>query len=159
MVFSTESLRPVTDKAEADRHPLLTVLAMAASPTDDPEALAALATALTSIDSSTSPLYADYVLAALRSATGSSLEELMTIGDYQFRTELIGRPFREGEAKGEAKGRAEAMSESVVAVLEARGLSVPDRVRERVAEESDPEILSGWLRRAATVERAGGLFD
>lgn len=155
VVFSMESLRPVTDTAEADRHPLLTVLAMAASPTSGPEAPAALVTALTSIDSSVSSLYADYVLAALRSATGSSLEELMTIGDYQFRTELIGRPFREGEAKG----RAKAMAESVVAVLEARGLSVPDRVRERVAEEPDPEILSGRLRRAATVEKSGALFD
>ena len=91
----------------------------------------------------------------------------MTIGDYQFRTELIGRPFREGEAKGRsegrsegrAKGRVEAMAESVVAVLEARGLSVPDRVRGRVAGESDPQILSGWLRRAATVEKAGALFE
>ncbi|WP_017576979.1 hypothetical protein [Nocardiopsis kunsanensis] len=47
----------------------------------------------------------------------------------------------------------------MVAVLEARGLSVPDRVRERVAEEPDPEILSGRLRRAATVEKSGALFD
>lgn len=83
----------------------------------------------------------------------------MAIGDYQFRTELIGRPFREGEAKGRSEGRAKAMAESVVAVLEARGLAVPERVRERVAGESDPEVLSGWLRRAATVERAGALFD
>lgn len=79
----------------------------------------------------------------------------MTIGDHQLRTELLGRPFREGEAKG----RAKAMAESVVAVLETRGLSVPDRVSGRVAEESDPEALSCWLRRAATVERAGALFE
>lgn len=59
VVFSTESLRPVTDVTEADRNPLLTILAMAASPTDAPDALTALATALTNIDSSASSLYAD----------------------------------------------------------------------------------------------------
>ncbi|MBE3002010.1 hypothetical protein IDM40_25415 [Nocardiopsis sp. HNM0947] len=162
-VFSTESLGPVTDPDEAGRHPLRTVMAMAASPTDDTAALKALATALTSIDSSDSSLYSDYVVAALKAATGNPLEKLMTIGDYQFKTELIGRPFREGEAKGKAEGKAEGrietLVEGVLGVLEARGLPVPESVSTRIEAETDPQVLAVWLRRAATVEKAEHLFD
>lgn len=155
LVLPMDTLEPVTDQRTAAEHPLLTVLALVAKPTKDREALDALSTALTSIDSASSSLYADYVLAALAAVTGSSPEELMPIGDYQFKTELIGRPFREGRTKGRAEGRAEA----VLAVLEACGTPVSASVRERVLDETDLEVLDGWVRRAATVDRAEDLFD
>ncbi|WP_121187777.1 hypothetical protein [Nocardiopsis sp. Huas11] len=70
--------------------------------------------------------------------------------DYEFKTELIGRPFREGEAKG--------LAEAVLSVLEERGISVSDQVRERVTSSTDREALRVWVRRVATVERAEDLF-
>lgn len=155
VVLATDTLEPVTNVEAAKQHPLLAVLAMASSPTDDPAALAGLVAALKSIDSSDSALYSDYVLAALKTVGGSPLEDLMTIGGYKFRTELIGRPYREGEAKGLAKG----LAGSVLSVLEARGVTVSEVVRARIVEETDAQILKDWVRRAVTVARAEDLFE
>lgn len=69
---------------------------------------------------------------------------------YKFKSEPFRRSHAEGEVKGEAK--------SVLKVLEARGLSVSDDVRERVLACTDPEQLDQWLVRAVTAERADQLF-
>jgi hypothetical protein len=46
----------------------------------------------------------------------------------------------------------------VIAVLEARGLEVPDDVRERVLGSAELAELDRWIRRAAVVSAAGELF-
>ncbi len=74
----------------------------------------------------------------------------MAVRDYEFRTELIGRPFREGEAKGRA--------EAILGVLDARGIAVSNEVRERVNASSDLDELDRWVRRAAKVDSAEDLF-
>ncbi|MCY9784608.1 hypothetical protein KIK06_11965 [Nocardiopsis sp. EMB25] len=155
VVSSLDGLAPVTDEKTAAAHPLLTILAMAANPTEDRAALEALYVALRSLDTSNSSLYSDYVLAALSAAARGSLEEIVKLRDYEFKTELIGRPFREGEAKGKAEGLAEAVLE----FLDSRGIGVSDEVRERITSSTDLEELHGWARRVAAVERAEDLFD
>ncbi|WP_435110066.1 hypothetical protein [Nocardiopsis synnemataformans] len=154
VVLAMDTLTPVTDQSVAAAHPVLTILALASNPTDDKDALEALSVALKSLDASASSLYSDYVLAALSATALGSLEEIMTVRDYEFRTELIGRPFREGEAKGRAAGRAEA----ILGVLDARGIAVPDEVRDRVTASSDLDELDRWVRRAAKVDSAEDLF-
>ncbi|KFG10201.1 hypothetical protein, partial [Streptomyces scabiei] len=59
--------------------------------------------------------------------------------------------YLEGEAKGEAKG--------VLRVLEVRGVPVTEDVRERIASCTDLTLVSAWLDRAGTVERAEDLFS
>jgi hypothetical protein len=49
-----------------------------------------------------------------------------------------------------AEGRAEARAASVLTVLRARGIAVPDASRERILAEKDLEQLQRWL------EMAGG---
>lgn len=154
LVLALDTLEPVTDQSVAAAHPVLTILALAANPTDDKDALEALTVALKSLDASASSLYSDYVLAALSATALSSLEEIMAVRDYEFRTELIGRPFREGEAKGRAAGRAEA----ILGVLDARGIAVSNEARERVNASSDLDELDRWVRRAAKVDSAEDLF-
>ncbi len=83
----------------------------------------------------------------------------MKLRDYEFKTELIGRPFREGEAKGKAEGRDEGLAEAVLEFLDSRGIGVSDEVRERITSSTDLEELHGWARRVAAVERAEDLFD
>ena len=83
----------------------------------------------------------------------------MTLSDYEFRTELIGRPFREGEAKGQAEGRAEGRAEAILGVLDAKGIAVSDAVRERVTSSTDLVELDRWVRRAVGAERAEDLFE
>lgn len=112
-------------------------------------------------------MYFDYVFAAMSATALSSLEEIMTVRDYEFRTELIGRPFREGRAEGREKGRAEGRekgqvegrAQAILDVLEARGISVPDGTRERITTSSDLDELGLWVRRAATLDRVEELFD
>ncbi|MGI5416327.1 hypothetical protein [Actinomadura luteofluorescens] len=77
----------------------------------------------------------------------------MTISEagYKFKSE----PFRRSHAEGKAEGEAE----SVLKVLDARGLSVSDAMRGRILACTDQEQLDQWLVRAATAEHADHLFD
>ncbi|WP_017598154.1 hypothetical protein [Nocardiopsis lucentensis] len=70
--------------------------------------------------------------------------------DDEFRTELIGRPFREGETLGPIG--------AIIGVLEVRDLEVGDEVRQRIAVMADRETLRVWGRRAAEMESAEDLF-
>ncbi|WP_150252801.1 hypothetical protein [Nocardiopsis deserti] len=74
----------------------------------------------------------------------------MSVRDYGFRTELIGRPSREGRAEGKAA--------AILGVLDARGIAVPDEVRDRITASSDLDELDRWVRRAARVDGAEDLF-
>ncbi|MGI5203549.1 hypothetical protein ACQEU6_18495 [Spirillospora sp. CA-108201] len=98
-------------------------------------------------------LYTDLVLNALPTAARRILEELVNadIADYEFKSDLFLRSQARGEVMGEAK--------SVLKVLDARGLSVSDEMRERILACTDQEQLDQWLVRAATAERADHLFD
>jgi Uma2 family endonuclease len=58
-----------------------------------------------------------------------------------------------------AAGEAKAKAAAVLSVLEARGLPIPDEVRERVVACGDPGELEGWLRRAVLVGSAREIFD
>jgi predicted transposase/invertase (TIGR01784 family) len=64
----------------------------------------------------------------------------------------------QGRAEGEARGRAAGLSNSILAVLEARGFSVDASQRQRILECPDSSLLSTWLRRAATVANVNELF-
>ena len=52
--------------------------------------------------------------------------------------------------KGLAEGRAEGARESVLAVLDARGLEATDGERQRILASTDLNELKAWLRKAAT---------
>ncbi|PDP84916.1 hypothetical protein CQJ94_24195 [Glycomyces fuscus] len=150
VVLAMDTLTPVTDQSAAAAHPVLTILALASNPTDDKDALEALSVALKSLDASASSLYSDYVLAALSATALGTLEEIMAVRDYDFRTELIGRPYREG--------RIEGRIEAIPGVLDARGIAVSDEVRDRVTASSDLDELDRWVHRSAKVDNAEDLF-
>ncbi len=67
---------------------------------------------------------------------------------------LFEEKYLEGRAEGEARGEARG----VLRVLEVRGLVITGAVRERIVTCSDLTLLSDWLDRAGTVERAEDLF-
>ncbi|MEV3920235.1 hypothetical protein [Actinomadura coerulea] len=69
---------------------------------------------------------------------------------YKFKSEPFRRSHAEGEIRGEAK--------SVLKVLDARGLSVSDEVREQILACTDEQRLDQWLVRAATADSADHLF-
>lgn len=56
------------------------------------------------------------------------------------------------------EGRTERAAKDVLTVLKARGIHVPDQVRELIANCDDPAVLEQWLIRAATAPTAEEIF-
>ena len=58
---------------------------------------------------------------------------------------------KQGRALGKAEGKAEGKPESLLAILEARGLPVAARQRARILACGDLDILGGWITRAVSI--------
>jgi len=56
-------------------------------------------------------------------------------------------------------GRAEGEAHALLAVLRARGISVPDAARERILGQKDPERLERWVERAAVAASVDEVID
>jgi hypothetical protein len=79
----------------------------------------------------------------------------MTAQTFEFQSAYARRLRDEGRAEGRAEGEARL----VLAVLEARGISVPEEIRVRIAGCSDPDLLEAWGRRAAVIRTIDELFE
>ncbi|MGH3567160.1 MAG: hypothetical protein ACRDRH_14255 [Pseudonocardia sp.] len=156
MVLGPDRVPVVTDLDDARRVPELVVLSAIAhgADPDRSKVLDALLSALTAVDPPLANLYCDLVLAALPEAAQHYLEGLVATGTYEYQSDFARRYFSQGEAKGKAEGEAKA----VLAVLDARGIDVPDRARARIADCSDIDQLDTWVRRAVTAESVHDLF-
>ncbi|WP_329094283.1 hypothetical protein OG979_07805 [Actinomadura citrea] len=146
----------VATPEQAARTPEMTIVGTLANvTTPDREAMEITHAALVTIENAgheNADLYTDLVLNALPKAARRILEELVNTGivDYEFKSDL----FLRSQAKGKVRGEAE----SVLKVLDARGLSVSDEVRKQVLACTDQEQLDQWLVRAITVEHVDQLF-
>ena len=67
-----------------------------------------------------------------------------------------GRAFgkQEGLAEGIARGRVE----SLIAMLDARGVALRRADRAKILRERDPAILARWIARAATCTNVAEVF-
>ena len=83
----------------------------------------------------------------------------MLNGKYEPMSDFAKHHFAQGRAEGEARGRAEGEAYGVLAVLDARGLSVSDAARARIVGCADLATLDRWVRRAVTVGDVDELFD
>src|SRR5881275_3138724 len=64
-----------------------------------------------------------------------------------------------GGPRGGPRGAAEEAARAVLTVLRARGLVVPDAVRERILSQKDPERLERWLEKAAVAASVAAILD
>ena len=69
---------------------------------------------------------------------------------YQFKSEFANKHLNQGRAEGRA--------ESIIDVLETRGIKVPDADRARITTCQDIDQLTAWVRRAAPVTSVDELF-
>lgn len=60
---------------------------------------------------------------------------------------------------GRDEGELARGARDVLAVLRARGIAVPEAVRERIEAEKDPARLERWLERAIVVASAADVLD
>jgi hypothetical protein len=87
------------------------------------------------------------------------LEEFMVIADYEFQSDFYRRRIKAAEAEGQARGEARGEAKAVLAILDARGIEVPDDLRDEVVNCTDLDRLDTWLRRAATADTIEDLGD
>jgi hypothetical protein len=61
-------------------------------------------------------------------------------------------------AEGLAEGRVEGKREALIALLEARGVSLDEAARQRIAAERDPDRLDRWIARSVQCATAAALL-
>lgn len=160
---------PVITNPEIARHdPDLSVLSALAHAGTHPrrrQVLEAFATALQDVESDLASIYHELVYAALPVVGRRFLEELMRTLTLEnlplvspFARSYAAQGRAEGLSEGRAQGLAEGRAEAVLAMLDARGIDVPDEVLERITGCADLNQLDAWIRLAATVDSIGELF-
>ncbi|WP_396452965.1 hypothetical protein [Actinomadura sp.] len=153
LTFHPGMLPPVTDPAQARRLPELAVLSAPAH-ADGPHAEAVLTSVAAAIDrlsGDTGELYHDYLRARFSDTARKLLEETVKIADYEWESDFAKNHIARGKVQGEAK--------SVLLVLKARGIAVPNEVRERVENCTDTDQLERWVQRAAVIDKAEDLLS
>lgn len=99
-------------------------------------------------------LYADYVFAMLPEMARAYLEELVTTGTYECKSDFARGYVADGEAQGKAEGKAGA----VLQLLDMRGVEVPGETRETILGRTDLAQLDGWFERAVNATTIDDLF-
>jgi hypothetical protein len=151
-VLGREDVPIVTDAAEAARRPELGVLS-AMAPGEGAQGAAIAAAVLPvvrGLDDERAGFFGDIVYNSLNEAAREALEAMMIKG-YQYQSDIA--------KKWYGQGRVEATAHSVLTVLRARGLAVPDAARERILAEKDAARLERWLEKAAVTASVAEVLD
>ncbi|HEY2294245.1 MAG TPA: hypothetical protein VGM86_26395 [Thermoanaerobaculia bacterium] len=145
----------VADPEEAARRPELGVLsAMAHGETKQGATIAAaVLPAIHELDDDRIKLYLDLIYNSLNEAARRELEAKMK--GYEYQSDFA----KKYVAQGRAEGLTEATASAVLTVLQGRGLTVSDAVRERILSQKDPERLKLWLERAIVAPSVAAVLD
>lgn len=153
LVLSPENVPLITDEEEARRDPFLAAFS-AMTHGKGPGAAAILrplAAALETTDTDSAGMLAQFVESCLVDAQAKQIwKELMMPVHYFFRHE-VAEQVRE-------QGRNEGRAEMILRILEWRGITVPDSVRNRVEACSDLDQIEVWAQRAVHATQAEDLF-
>jgi len=125
-------------------------------------ALAALYGCL-GLDAERATFYADIIRTALSESARKALEALMESPKHrEYQSEFVRKHYSvgkaEGRVEGKAEGRVEGKAEALVAILEARGLTVGAEERLRIFDCTDLTTLDRWLRQAVAIRSVAELF-
>ena len=150
-VLGRATVPVVTNPEEAARRPELAVLsALTHGRSDQGAAIArAVLPAVDGLPEERARFYGELVLDSLNEATRRALEAMMK--GYVYQGAFAKMAFDQGEADGRAG--------SVLTVLRARGIAVPDAVRERILAQTDLDRLERWLEKAAVVASVAEVVD
>jgi len=178
------ALPSIREPETASRLPELAVLSAMTHGNDEPDGLdtvLAAMVALARFDDERARFYLDLILARLNERVRRALEA-MRMQKYEYQSEFAKKYYgqgkqegfaeglsqgeakgkAEGEAKGkaegEARGQARGEAQAILAVLEARGLEVPAKVRKAVLSCTDLAQLDAWVRAAVSVPNAAALL-
>jgi len=152
-IFTPKDVPLLVDVEQASASPALAAFSAICHGRDAEvdEVFPALAAALRTLGPAKAILYHDIVLAGLPQAPRARWEAFMsTTIDSPYLSERFRELYAQGHAKGEAQGEVHA----VLTVLDARGVQVPDDIREQILACTDHDVLDTWLRRAVTATSA-----
>jgi hypothetical protein len=162
LVIGPTHVPVITDPVEAKRSLERTFLSGLLH-ADEPVAVdigLALAAALDSSPDDVGLYYWDSLLAALGESLRSTLE--MNLQHWKPRSDwgkrFLAERERECEATGEARGEAKGRVESILELLEGRGLAPDPTLRERITACTDLDVLGQWFRRATTAVSTEEVF-
>ena len=80
-------------------------------------------------------------------------------GAFQaWREELMALSFDRGEKQGFDRGKLVGQIQALLAILEARGISVDAETRGKIEACQDPAMLDRWVSRAVSITKATELF-
>jgi hypothetical protein len=166
------ALPRIRDAEQARRLPELAVLSAMTHGNDEPDGLETVLAAMVALarfDDERARFYLDLILARLNERVSRALEA-MRMQKYEYQSEFARKYYGQGkqegfaeglnlgEARGKAEGKAEGEARAVLAVLEARGIEVPTKVREVVLSCTDLTQLDAWVRAAVTIPGAEALL-
>ncbi|MCS0637201.1 hypothetical protein NX801_16330 [Streptomyces sp. LP05-1] len=165
LVVGPHNLPVITDPEEALADPVLASLAAIAHAKDQGfgAILKALSTALRDTPEDIANPLIELTSQGLGTRpAGQHWRDLVTV-DLSFYTSPLAEGIRdegrdEGHEKGLAEGREQGVALSVLNVLKARGIDVPEALRERVIACRDHDTLQQWLARAANATTAEEIF-
>ena len=145
----------VSDVAEAKRDPELAVLSAMAHGDAAPDVAVPIATAALAaaagLEDERALLYSDLVRISLGEAARRAFEKIMANGNYEFQSDFHKKADRRWPARS-------AVTHSLMLVLESRGIALTTGQKEHVLACTDPAVLEGWIRKAATASSADELF-
>ncbi|MFI6964872.1 hypothetical protein ACIBN5_24180, partial [Streptomyces sp. NPDC050255] len=79
--------------------------------------------------------------------------------DTSFYKSFMSEEIRdEGRAQGRAQGQAQGQADSLLLVLDVRGIALTEEAREMITACTDTHLLHHWLERAATATTAEEVF-
>jgi len=151
----------ITDPGEAAANPAMAALSVAYHGTV-PGVPEAITEGLDKLPLNSAMCYHEYAYNMAPIAVQRILEELMNTNTWPvyspFAKEHFGRGKKEGKKEGRKEGRTAGRGESILDVLEARGLDVSEAERGRITNCTDLRQLKEWLKRAVTTEKVADLF-
>ncbi|WP_240135358.1 hypothetical protein [Streptomyces sp. MUM 178J] len=158
LVAGPHNMPVITKEAEARKDLALATLAAithAANPSVD-AILKALSNALRGEPEDIVNPVVEFTAQGLGDRPAAEIWRNLVAVDLSFYKSPLSEELRdEGREQGEVKRAAE----DVLLVLEQRGLTTSDQIRERITECADPEMLSRWLIRAVTATSAEEIFE
>lgn len=165
-VLGPEEIPTITDPEEAAARPEMAVLSVMAHGRQRP-VVEGFVDGLELMKPEHAPQYYEYAYSMAAPAVRRVLGEIMSSSTWPvyspFAREHFGRGkdegLAEGRDEGRDEGRVEGEAKSVLRVLAARGIEVPEEARARISACADLRQLDAWLDRASVATSVAELFD
>jgi hypothetical protein len=163
LVVGPKNVPVIDDAAKARDDVLLTVFSVLTHANDSriDAILNALACALKAMDDENKAYdLAELTGIGLNDTPAGTIWRQMMAMDLSFYRSPFSRQLRdEGRAEGLAEGLAEGRVDSLLRILEKRGVAVTETQRARLHSCTDLDQLDKWIDRAVTATRAAEVFD